>query len=207
MTLAGTPWPLPTAAAAQPRPDPLLDAARDGWWPGLPYPLQDMRPQGYLGRQLARAGHAAWGVAPDPQRWSDDDVLLVLAQAGSDCPGDLIVGERAFARWPAQRLAAPEPLAPSAIGPAYAALAQQALAAGVAGSSAAGEFPKFPALRERAGASTPQVLVKFSGAGDAAAERRWADLLVCEHLALQALNGMDNIDGLSGRACGAAARW
>jgi len=25
---------------------PLREAARDGWWVGLPYPLQDMRPQG-----------------------------------------------------------------------------------------------------------------------------------------------------------------
>ena len=76
----------------------------------------------------------------------------------------------------------------------------------MAGSSAVGEFPKFPALRERAGASTPQVLVKFSGAGDAAAERRWADLLVCEHLALQALNGMDSIDGLTGMP-GMSGHW
>ena len=190
--IAGAPWPLPSPSALR---DPLLDALRDGWWPGLPYPLQDLRPQGYLGRQLARAGHASWGVSPDPQRWSDDDALQVLSQAGSDGPGNLIIGEPAIARWQAQRLAPAEPLAPAALGPAYAALAEQAVAAGVAGSSAAGEFPKFPALRERAGASTPQVLVKFSGAGDSAAERRWADLLVCEHLALQALAALPGVVG------------
>ena len=189
---AGAPWPLPKPAEGAQR-DPMLDAARDGWWPGLPYPLQDLRPQGYLGRQLARAGHAAWGVSPDPQRWSDDDALHVLSQAGSDGSGNLIVGEPAFARWQAQRLAPGEPLAPAALGLAYAALAEQAVAAGVAGSSAAGEFPKFPALRDQAGASTPHVLVKFSGAGGSAAELRWADLLVCEHLALQALAGLPGV--------------
>lgn len=186
LPLAGTPWPLPPRIAATRR-DPLFDAMHDGWWPGLPYPLQDLRPQGYLGRQLARAGHAAWGVSPDPQRWSDDEVLLVLAQAGSDGPGQLIVGDTALQRWQDQRRGDAEPLHPAVLGPAYAALADQAVAAGVAGSSAAGEFPKFPALRGRDGAATPHVLVKFSGAGDSAAERRWADLLVCEHLALQAL--------------------
>ena len=195
-SLAGAHWPLPTAAAATATAatstataalDPMLDAARHGWWPGLPYPLQDLRPQGYLGRQLARSGHAAWGVSPDPQRWSDDDVLQVLSQAGSDGPGNLIVGEPAFAHWRAQQVAAAEPLAHAALGPAYAALAEQAVALGVAGSSAAGEFPKFPALRQRAGASTPHVLVKFSGAGGSAAEQRWADLLVCEHRALHTL--------------------
>ncbi len=192
LPLAGTPWPLPDPAATAAR-DPMMDAARDGWWPGLPYPLQDLRPQGYLGRQLARTGHAAWGVSPDPQRWSDDDVLHVLAQTGSDGPGDMVIGEQAFTRWQAQRLAPADLLASAALGPAYAALAAQAVAAGVAGSSAAGEFPKFPALRERAGAYTPHVLVKFSGAGGSAAEQRWGDLLVCEHLALQALAGLPGV--------------
>jgi len=202
--LAGTHWPLPAPAANAPR-DAMLDAARDGWWPGLPYPLQDLRPQGYLGRQLARTGHAAWGVPPDPQRWSDDDVLHVLSQAGSDGPGNLVIGEPAFARWQAQALAPAEPLAPAALGPAYAALAEQAVAAGVAGSSAAGEFPKFPALRDRAGASTPHVLVKFSGAGGSAAERRWADLLVCEHLALQALASLPGLPDLPGAGAARSA--
>ena len=41
MELAGTIWPVPIES-------------RDGWWEGLPYPLFDMRPQGYMGRQLAR---------------------------------------------------------------------------------------------------------------------------------------------------------
>ena len=89
--------------------------------------------------------------------------------------------------WQARKLAPPtalQPLPARSLGPAYAGLAELAIASGVAGPSAAGEFPKFPALRELAGSDTPHVLVKFSGADGSPAVQRWADLLVCEHLAL-----------------------
>lgn len=175
---------------------PLPDASRDGWWPGLPYPLQDMRPQGYLGRQFARAVHDDLQLPPDPRAWGDDEVLLALAHAGHDMPGDLVVGERALRLWQAQRLAAPPALTEERLLEAYAALAELALAGGAAGSSAAGEFPKFAALRSLPLAQeggpdgvprSAHVLVKFSGAGVSPAERRWADLLRAEHLALQTL--------------------
>lgn len=70
---------------------------------------------------------------------------------------------------------------------AYPALAEAALGQGVVGSSAAGEFPKFTAQRQRADGQTTHVIVKFSGADGSPAVRRWADLLVCEHLALETL--------------------
>ena len=170
--LVGSGWPVPTEA-------------RDGFWPGLPYPLYDMRPQGYLGRQFARARHRQLAVSSNPEEWGDEDIAHVLSQTGSDVSGNLILGDRAFERWQASTLEAPEPIKPRSLGKAYAALAEQAVAAGVPGSSAAGEFPKFPALRELSGSATPHVLVKFSGADASAAVRRWSDLLVCEHLALQ----------------------
>jgi HipA-like C-terminal domain len=161
------------------------EESRDGWWQGLPYPLYDMRPQGYMGRQFARAEHRQLALPADPQAWSDDDIVFALSQRGADLSGNLILGNPAYERWQATRLAAPQPLRAAGVGRAYAALAEQAIAAGVAGSSAAGEFPKFTALRELAGSATPHVLVKFSGADGSAAVRRWADLLVCEHLALE----------------------
>ena len=169
---------------------PIPEASRDGWWAGLPYPLYDMRPQGYLGRQLARAEHRALGVAANPDEWSDEDVLHVLSRLGSDVSGNLVLGDAAIEQWQARKLAAPEAVKPRALGPAYARLAEQAIASGVPGSSAAGEFPKFPALRELAGSATPHVLVKFSGADDSPAVRRWADLLICEHLALECAAGL-----------------
>jgi len=185
LPLAGTGWPVP-------------DESRDGWWDGLPYPLYDMRPQGYMGRQFARAQHRQLGVSANPQEWGDDDIAWVLSRSGSDASGSLILGDRAFEHWQALRLAPTEPLRARAVGAAYARLAEHAIGAGVAGSSAGGEFPKFAALRERSGSATPHVLVKFSGAERSAAVRRWSDLLVCEHLALELISELP--DGVAARS-------
>lgn len=175
MDLATTDWPVP-------------EEARDGWWPGLPYPLHQMRPQGYMGRQFARAEHRRLQVPPDLAQWSDDDALYAMSQSGSDLSGDLIVGDAACEQWLAERAGKVPDVAPVAAADLvahYIAQADQAVASGVPGSSAAGEFPKFTARRMLAGAATPHVIVKFSGREDSATVRRWSDLLVCEHLALQ----------------------
>ena len=198
LPLEGTGWPVP-------------EESRDGWWPGLPYPLQDMRPQGYMGRQFARAVHEALQLPADPRAWGDDDVLVALARAGTDTVGNLIVGDEALRRWQSARLDAPEPLADAEVPAAYLALANQAVAGGGAGSSAAGEFPKFAALRAVPGDAdgsggaerTPHVLVKFSGAGDTPAERRWADLLLAEHWALRICTEQLSDQGVSA----AHSRW
>lgn len=172
MRLEGTDWPIPAEA-------------RDAWWDGLPYAMQDMRPSGHLGRQFARTAHQQLAVPSNPSEWSDDDVLWVLSQRGADTSGNLIAGDPAYTLWQqGKAAAAAEPINPRALVRTYESLAEQAVAAGVPGASAAGEFPKFPALRELYGSATPHVLVKFSGAGRSPAVRRWADLLVCEHLAL-----------------------
>ncbi|MDF1484015.1 type II toxin-antitoxin system HipA family toxin YjjJ [Ramlibacter sp. H39-3-26] len=192
LDLAGSGWPVP-------------DESRDGWWPGLPYPLYDMRPQGYMGRLFARAEHQALGVSPDPQAWTDDDVLHVLSRRGWDGSGNLIVGDGAYALWQSARLALAPPLQPGETPSAYAGLAGQAVATGVPGSSAAGEFPKFAARRALPGgedgeaSATPHVLVKFSGADPSPTVRRWADLLVCEHLALQQARLLPGVDAARSR--------
>ena len=185
---------------------PVPEESRDGWWHGLPYPLYDMRPQGYMGRQFARAEYRQLALPADPQAWSDDDIVFALSQRGADLSGNLILGNPAYERWQATRLAAPQPLRAAGLGRAYAELAEHAIGAGVAGSSAAGEFPKFAALRELAGSATPHVLVKFSGADDSAAVRRWADLLVCEHLALECAATMPDAHSASSRIVTHAGR-
>lgn len=196
LDLAGTRWPLP--------PD-----ARDGWWPGLPYPLYDMRPQGYMGRLFARAEHRNLGVAPDPQDWSDDDVLHVLAQRGADGSGNLIVGDTAYALWQESRLSLTPPVDAGEAAATYARLAEQAVASGVPGSSAAGEFPKFGARRlapPDTPSDTPHVLVKFSGAAESPTVRRWSDLLVCEHLALASLAAVPGLPVARSRVLAHAGR-
>ena len=58
---------------------------------GLPWFLDDMRPQGFMGRTFAQA-HPALQLGNDPRHWNDDDVLRALALFGDDLPGNLIVG-------------------------------------------------------------------------------------------------------------------
>ena len=143
---------------------------------GLPWFLADMRPQGFLGRAFAHS-HAQLHLAQNPDHWTDEDVLKALCQAGEDLPGNLIVGAQAFERYCSA--GAPQRVAPQQ----YAQLAEAAMRGALPGSSAGGEQPKFCAVRE----DGQPVIVKFSPAGSSPAERRWADLLVCEHLALTTL--------------------
>jgi len=184
---------------------PVPRESRDGWWDGLPYPFYDMRPQGYLGRNFARAEHQQYGLSQDPDEWSDDDIVLVLSRAGTDTIGNLLLGDEAHRRWLQLKLATGEPLAEANLGEHYARLAQLAITTSVPASSAAGEFPKFTAMRQN-GQATPHVIVKFSGAGNSAAELRWADLLVCEHLALGCATKLPGVTSARTRVLSQAGR-
>jgi len=144
---------------------------------GLPWFLDDMRPQGFMGRTFAHA-HPALQLGHDPRHWSDDDVLRAMTLYGDDLPGNLIMGEAAFQRFHtlparASRVASAD---------SYPALAEQAMRGTHPGSSAGGEQPKFCTIT-----AGRHVIVKFSPAGDAPADQRMRDLLVCEHLALHTL--------------------
>jgi len=165
---------------------PLDDSTRDGWFDGLPYFLQDLRPDGFLGRQFARAHAQVLQLGNDPRQWSDDDVLYAISLLGADQSGNFIVGESAFRLWLDQIQEPPACLEEAQVLEAYIERAQRAMQDGDVGSSAAGEFPKFTALRTLNGAPT-HVLVKFSGSDNSAGTQRWSDLLICEHLAAQTL--------------------
>jgi hypothetical protein len=147
----------------------------------LPWFLDDMRPQGFMGRTFAHT-HPELQLSNDPRSWSDDDVLRALALCGDDLPGNLVVGEQAFARFHTL----PQRSSRAASSDDYPALADAAMQGTLGGSSAGGEQPKFCTT---VGTSTEwrAVLVKFSPAGDAPTDQRTRDLLVCEHLALQTL--------------------
>ena len=145
------------------------------YFDGLPWLIQDMRPQGFLGRRFARQ-HLPHRLSSDPRQWSDDDALLAITQFGHDLPGNLIVGEAAL-----QRSAEPLPVAEP---DDYPALAQAAIDGAVPGSSAGGEQPKFCCM-DRLGQSW---IVKFSPADDNPVAARWRLLLCCEHLALRTLH-------------------
>lgn len=165
---------------------PLDEDMKEGWFEGLPYPLEDMRPQGFLGRNFARHHAGMLQVSEDPRHWSEDDTLYALALLGSDQPGSYILGETALRHWLAQAGQDPAALTDTKFREAYLTLAANAMTLGVAGSSAAGEFPKFTAVRRRRGEFI-HVIVKFSGSDHSPGTQRWSDLLVCEHLALETL--------------------
>jgi hypothetical protein len=160
---------------------------RDGWFPGLPYPLDDMRPQGFLGRHFARTHASLFQVPEDPTRWSEDDTLAVLSILGADTPGNLILGETAYRRYLQRVQEGYFPIKEDQILPSYLDHATQAMEHGVADSSAGGEFPKFTTCRLQDGKPL-HVIVKFSGNDQTPDVLRWADLLVCEHIALKTIN-------------------
>jgi hypothetical protein len=171
---------------------PLDADMRDGWFEGIPYPLQDLRPEGFLGRAFARQNAALLQVGEDPREWSDDDVLYALSLLGSDTSGNYIVGEPAYRLW-LETLAQPlKAVTDADLASTYAALAKQSMEQGMVGSFASGEFPKFTTLRELGGEPV-HVLVKFSGSDGSPGTERWSDLLVCEHLASMALTNLKGI--------------
>ena len=144
---------------------------------GLPWFLDDMRPQGFMGRTFAHA-HPELQLATDLRHWSDDDALKALVMFGDDLPGNLIVGEPAFQRFHTlpQRASRVQSFED------YPALATMAMQGTLPGSSAGGEQPKFCTITDGRA-----VLVKFSPEGDSPVNQRFRDLLVCEHLALRTL--------------------
>ena len=166
---------------AHPMPAFLHGAFTDGLFPGLPWFLDDQRPQGFLGRAFVRRVAADIGAPEDLVRWQADDVVLALLRHGEDEPGDLVLGEDALQR-ALKAMLSPDVIALSERATRYPEFAEVALAGEDIGSSAGGEQPKFTALlREASGVRA--VIVKFSERTTTPAGERWADLLQCEHLA------------------------
>ena len=94
----------------------------------------------------------------------------------------------------------------SQVAQAYPELASHALDLGVSRCLAGGEFPKFTTLRQSADGALQHVLVKFSGSDSSPSTRRWADLLVCEHLAGRALEDEAGIAAARSRVYAHAGR-
>lgn len=165
--------------------DWLRDDFVDGLFPGVPWFLDDQRPQGFLGRQFAQRWSSDLGLPADIQAWDDDAVLFALLLHGDDGPGNFVLGEASLQR---ALQVVPDTIPVHAREEKYAVMAEAALAGESVGSSAAGEQPKFTTTVEDGNGSLRHVIVKFSEpvTGSAAA-RRWADLLIAEHLASESL--------------------
>jgi len=144
---------------------------------GLPWFLQDMRPQGYIGRLFRDAYAQGLDLSESLAEWSDDDVVYALSEFGEDAPGNLIVGNKALRRYQVAGDGIPRPA--NNLAKHYDVMADAAVQGCVPGSSAGGEHPKF-LVHDGA----RDVIVKFSPLLDgSAAATRWKDLLIAEHVA------------------------
>jgi hypothetical protein len=187
-----------------------LHEARSDVHPGLPWFLQDMRPQGFLGRSFARLHGPLLGLPVDPNRWSDDQALLALANIGYDIPGNLIIGEESASRFQTLAMFSNLDLENQSSSAdykrqKYPELSRKALLGEMFGSSAGGEQPKFNIEILRDGKPV-HVMVKFTAPQDNEVTRRWRSLLICEHIAFQVLSELlpcsaselltDDVDGV-----------
>ncbi|WP_303636889.1 type II toxin-antitoxin system HipA family toxin YjjJ [Stenotrophomonas tuberculopleuritidis] len=159
-----------------------------GFFPGLPWYLDDLRPQGFLGRSFAHGRGRTLGLPTDLNRWQRDDVLTALVQGGGTEIGDLLLGGDAVQAALVALDAPPDRVDAADRTRWYPERARAALAGEDVGSSPGGEQPKFTATVESAGGRRA-VVVKFAQPDGGDAAQRWSDLLVCEHLALQTLRG------------------
>lgn len=160
-------------------PSVYLGEQHTGTFEDLPYFLDDMRPQGFLGRQIARALAQVDSDYPDdPRNWQTRHVLQYLLANGLDLPGDLVLGESNLLRLL-------NPVAPIDESQ-YPTLANAAIEGRMPGSSAGGEQPKFTAFTEEHG----HVIVKFSPAGNKDTAQRWRYIMQTEHTANDALRAV-----------------
>ncbi len=157
----------------------LLGLSQNGLYDDLPWFLDDMRPQGFIGRRIAeQLAIKNSGFPPDPRLWNSEQLLRYLMAAGDDLPGNLQCGDRA--RICIRRK--PE----SADENDYPALADEVMGGYVPSSSAGGEQPKFTVFNR---SQQAHVIVKFTSKDDNAVAERWRDILVTEHHAAEILGG------------------
>ena len=169
-----------------PTPGWLLGDFRGGLFPDLPWFLDGLRPQGFMGRAFARRHSEALGLSSDPSVWDAGGVLTALLLHGDDLPGDFVIGDQMLDKLQRAALTAPTAVPLQERATQFPRLSEAALAGQTIGSSAGGEQPKFMAYVND-GHDLRPVLVKFSPPVDTAAGQRWADLLACEHLAAETM--------------------
>jgi hypothetical protein len=143
----------------------------------LPWFLEPLRPQGFLGRLRGSAMGFADG---NPEHWSLEQLLYVLLAFEHDGPGAFSLGEMSGELLPEA------PLELAARAAHYDALARDVAQTLPAGSSAGGEQPKFLAHLNAPG-GYERLIVKFTPPRGTPFGERWHDLLHAEMLALQTL--------------------
>ncbi|MEI8257296.1 MAG: type II toxin-antitoxin system HipA family toxin YjjJ [Deltaproteobacteria bacterium] len=173
--------------ASTPAPAWLHGEFGEGLFPGLPWFLDDARPQGFVGRSFARQHGPPLGLPDDPNRWNAEHVVIAMLARGDDLPGDFVLGDRSLEVALNAGRDSGQTIVSASRTRRYPDLAARAVAGEPVGSSAAGEQPKFTATIDGGRRGVRHVIVKFTDRIDSRAGRRWADLLVAEHHAAQVL--------------------
>jgi len=156
----------------------LLGEKKDGLYDDLPYFLFDLRPQGFLGRQIAQEIASKCDDFPtDPRHWNTNHIGRYLISNGDDLPGNFKFGEQALLRVRCKPVIISDE--------DYPALADYVMSGGIPGSSAGGEQPKFTAFN---GNRASHVIVKFSPQGDNDLAKRWRDILITEYHAAKIIH-------------------
>jgi len=160
----------------------LKGVAGNGVFEGLPYFIDDLRPQGFLGRQAANHYAKIFGFPEDLSYWNENQIGTYLLQEGHNLPGNLIPGEQALTAFQRSTTTVIADRKTS-----YPERATSILTQWQEGSSTGGEHQKFIAYTHDKG----HVIVKFSPSGKSVEALRWQDLLICEY---HALNTMTQVD-------------
>ncbi len=158
----------------------------------LPYFLNDLRPGGFLGR-LIPFQHEDLHLPQNIYMWTAEHCLQYLSQRGWNTVGNLIIGDKAFQFYLEKSQATNNGIDSKKREEQYPIFANDVLAIGDPGSSAGGEHPKFTTVLLP---ENKHVLVKFSPFVNTEIGQRVADILICEHIALQVLkrNACDSAD-------------
>lgn len=143
----------------------------------LPWFLEAMRPQGFLGRLR---GQAMGFVDANPDNWSLEQTLYAILAFEHDGPGALTLGQETGELLPEA------PLDSEQRALHYDKLASNVTQTLPAGSSAGGEQPKF-LVHLAAPTGYERLVVKFTPPRGTPFGERWHDLLHTELIALQTL--------------------
>lgn len=165
----------------------------EGLYEDLPWFLQALRPQGYLGRTIVKTLFRTDEAPENVELWQSEHVLASLLRQLRDVPGNLVLGKDWHLNW---QLGADSVLANLGYLPSHTTrrekfkrMAEHSDSEFDSSSSAAGERPKFITSIVLGRQNIEPVIVKFAPLveGNPTAQR-WADLLICEEIALNLLN-------------------
>jgi hypothetical protein len=152
----------------------------------IPWFLEDLLITGYSGRAFACRNAAALQLPRKLVDWRAEDKLYAISRFGEDLGGNLLIGEESLARYFARARDNTALVEIEDQAWTYPQLAQKTIGGELDSALTGGQQPKFSVCLNDRG--TPcHMLIKFSPAVDSSEARRYSDLLICEHLALEAL--------------------